>query len=67
MIDYLTELKTEAAIEGATLYMLCEKAGVAISNVPRWEKEQTSPNMSTLNKLRSALEQLRKNKPTRKR
>lgn len=66
MIDYLAEIKANAAIQGLTLYSLCEKSGVAISNVPRWEKGITEPNTSTLKKLSSTLELLKRQKPKRK-
>lgn len=62
MSNYFLELEKDAQNAGVTLYELCEKADVAASNVPRWKKEETTPNMSTLQKLRDALKKINKRK-----
>lgn len=58
MSNYLLDLERDAQAEGVTLYALCEAAEIAASNVPRWKKQETTPNLSTLQKLRDALNKI---------
>lgn len=67
MANYLMELEQDALAYGLTLYDLCEKSDVAASNVPRWKKQETTPNLSTLQKLRESLEKISKVNPKKRR
>ena len=63
MLSY-QELDQEARQYGADIYVLCENAKprVAISNVPRWKKGETSPTSRILERLEKALNKIKKQK-----
>jgi predicted transcriptional regulator len=60
--ELVYNLKADARDAGIKIHEVCREAEVHRSTISHWENRKVEPRLSTLNKLREALERLKRKK-----
>lgn len=56
--EQISNIQQTVAAKGRSISDLCAEAGIARSTWDRWVREETTPNFSTLDKVREAANRL---------